>query len=692
MNFPYPPTPVFTETGFLEPTSSFRSNAWKVFGSIIFFIILYLTLLAAAIMLCIGCWYGGLIFILGAGSFLGLIIGLAIWALGALIVIFLVKFFFQRQKNDLSGMIEITEEDEPVLFAFIRRITDEAGAPFPKKIFLSSDVNASVFYDSSFWSMFLPVRKNLVIGLGLVNSINLSEFKAIMGHEFGHFSQNSMKLGSYIYHVNKVIYNLLNENEGYQKLLDKMSGIHAVLAISGIIAATVVKGIQKLLAQVYGVINRSYSGLSLQMEFHADAVAASIAGSNHLAGALYRTEATALCYNRLIGYYNSWIGENLKPRNAYIDHTFVIKHFSKEFDTPIHNGLLQTGKNTMDLFNNSNVVVKDQWASHPSTAEREQALEQINLQTPDDNTSPWILFSNPLKTQEQMTEMLFAKVEFEHDPLWLEAGDFEQKYTTENERYNLHPAFNNYYNNREIETFDLELTTDNPAVTLPDDEQNSLPKRIETNSNDLVMLEQIGSAKIKSFDYKGTKYPHSERINIKAIIEKEQELLSRQLRENDQRMYRMAMASPDNVQTAALTVAYKAYFNMMNILKPEKSNLEELRAHIMEAYYDSKPFDQATAWNTTLKEKEKVLINGIKRLLDIPEVSVMVTSTQNKVFRQYLDNVHQYFVADAYINESLDILNLAMQYYLELLADYVFMLKKKMLDIQATLLLSQLES
>jgi len=51
----------------------------------------------------------------------------------------------------------------------------------------------------------LPGRKNLVIGLGLVNRLNLSEFKAVLAHEFGHFSQNSMKLGSYVYTSNRII-------------------------------------------------------------------------------------------------------------------------------------------------------------------------------------------------------------------------------------------------------------------------------------------------------------------------------------------------------------------------------------------------------------------------------------------------------------------------------------------------------
>jgi len=37
--------------------------------------------------------------------------------------------------------------------------------------------------------MFLPVKKNLQIGMALVNSVTVTEFKAILAHEFGHFSQ-----------------------------------------------------------------------------------------------------------------------------------------------------------------------------------------------------------------------------------------------------------------------------------------------------------------------------------------------------------------------------------------------------------------------------------------------------------------------------------------------------------------------
>jgi len=129
--------------------------------------------------------------------------------MGILVIIFLFRFVTVRHKTDLSGLMEITREQQPDLFAILDEVVTKVQTDFPRRVYLSYDVNASVFYDSSFWSMFLPVKKNLLIGMGLVNSVTIDEFKAILAHEFGHFSQRSMKVGSYVYHVNQVLHNLL---------------------------------------------------------------------------------------------------------------------------------------------------------------------------------------------------------------------------------------------------------------------------------------------------------------------------------------------------------------------------------------------------------------------------------------------------------------------------------------------------
>src|SRR6185437_15415629 len=213
---------------------------------------------------------------------------------------FLIKFIFAVSKNINDSRIEIKEEDQSELYSFIRTLSKETKTPFPKRIFLTSDVNASVFYNSSFWSMFLPVRKNLEIGLGLVNSVNLSEFKAVIAHEFGHFSQRSMRLGSFTYNVNRVIYNMLYENNDYTAFLQAWAGIHRLLRYFASVTVRIARGIQWVLRRMYQVINRTYMGLSREMEFHADTVAAAVSGSNNSISALARIEVASNCFNAAV--------------------------------------------------------------------------------------------------------------------------------------------------------------------------------------------------------------------------------------------------------------------------------------------------------------------------------------------------------------------------------------------------------
>jgi Zn-dependent protease with chaperone function len=183
----YPVTPQPVDEGVIQPSSAFRQEVLKVLGAIIFFMLVYVLLMSAALALAALCATGGFFLVVNLPRLVTIMIGVGLIGLGILVVYFLLKFLFKRNKVDRSHLIEITEQEQPELFAFIRRLTRETQAPFPKRVYLSADVNACVFYDSSFWSMFFPVRKNLQIGLGLVNAVNMSEFKAILAHEFGQF-------------------------------------------------------------------------------------------------------------------------------------------------------------------------------------------------------------------------------------------------------------------------------------------------------------------------------------------------------------------------------------------------------------------------------------------------------------------------------------------------------------------------
>jgi len=158
----------------------FKTQTTKAIVAISFFAISYMLVLLLAVGLTALCVYGGIMLVIAFPRLITLALGIGLASLGVLILVFLLKFIFTSHKVDRSHLYEIKKADEPELFKMISDIVNEVGTNFPKRVYLSSDVNAAVFYDSSFWSMIFPVKKNLQIGLGLVNSVTKTELKFTM--------------------------------------------------------------------------------------------------------------------------------------------------------------------------------------------------------------------------------------------------------------------------------------------------------------------------------------------------------------------------------------------------------------------------------------------------------------------------------------------------------------------------------
>lgn len=272
----------------IKVSPNFTKMAKKSILAIILFIAVYLILFVLALALTVSCTYLGIALITLHPAIYTLIAGFGLICIGFLILIFLVKFMFTSHKVDRSHLIEIYRHDQPQLFELIDEIAQQVHTDFPKRVYLSSDVNAAVFYDSNFWSMLFPIRKNLQIGIGLANSVTVTEFKAILAHEFGHFSQRTMKVGSYVYHVNQIIYNLLYENQKFENFAERLANMHGIVSLFVRLAMAIISGTQWLLKKVYSVLNLNYLALSREMEYHADEVAATVAGSAPLANALLR--------------------------------------------------------------------------------------------------------------------------------------------------------------------------------------------------------------------------------------------------------------------------------------------------------------------------------------------------------------------------------------------------------------------
>ncbi|NIG54092.1 M48 family metallopeptidase [Chitinophaga sp. Cy-1792] len=535
----YPPSPVIADKSFLLPNANFKKQAVRVIVSICCFFFVYpLVVLLAVILGCLGVYFGFWLMSTQIGL-LTLMLGGAILVTSFAAIYFVLQFQFVRLGREKISHIEITEVEHPVLFDFIRQISREAGTSFPRRIYLSQEVNASVFYIPTFWSMFFPKRRNLVIGAGLINALNITAFKAAMAHEFGHFSQQSLQLGGYIYHVNRLIYSMVRDDERVNGFIEGMEKVNGVLALVAYAADILVKAVMYVMKRLYAYVNRTYMSLSREMEFHADMVGASLAGSNNAITSLVSTEYANAAMNALGDKLNLLFAEGKVSRNVYLNHRSVMLINAKSRSWEVNNGLPLIPDNFSKSFATSRVNYKDQWASHPSLEDRSTSLKALNIEGITDNRSAWELFESPEKVQEEISQLFYAEVDITRATVITPAA-FEQFYTGEITRYALPAVYLGFYDGRNIDLkgWDMDEISQETRLRTFDEIYNEsngqLYNKIRRNQADLEILHAIRTGKIQvnTFDFDGKKFGADKAATLAAALEdeiEEQELLLKEL-------------------------------------------------------------------------------------------------------------------------------------------------------------------
>jgi len=686
----YPASPKNIDPRMLEPSPSFKREVTKVLGAILFFIFVYIALMGAAILLAVLSGWGGFLLVVAFPRFITLMIGLGLIGLGLLVIYFLLKFLFKRNKMDRSHLVEITAADQPELFQFIRTLTKETQSPFPKKVYLSPDVNACVFYDSSFWSMFLPVRKNLQIGLGLVNAVNLSEFKAILAHEFGHFSQRSMKIGSYVYNVNRVIYNMLYDNDGYSETLEGWGNLSGYFQFFAGVTLAIVRGIQFVLQKVYAIINLSYMSLSREMEFHADAVAASVSGSSHLVTSLRRLELAETCYSRLFEYYDASLKNNLKPDNLYPQHTEVMKQFAHDHDLPITNGLPQVNANSFAKFNQSRILIKDQWASHPSTDDREKHLNSLNVHAETSHLPAWAIFKDAEALQKQITEHVYREAKFNDTPMALDLSMFRSDFNTENEKFSLNKEYKGFFDGRSISPFDLtvEPCDKTSLQEILTDEACQLPYRIGGLNGDINTLTAIQdrSGGIKTFEFDGKKYTRNDAADLQKQLQDKLSATEGRLHAIEKELYNffskkaIAIGEGDKFRST--------YEKMFAVGKESNEDMQksiELHRLAWPIFHETMSIDRAKIIAVQLADNESQVKERLRLYLSDLQYNSSIKPDERTKLEKYVSSQHTYFSYSAFHDSELVLLTESIQLFHQIAYERNFVNLKELLNWQIQL-------
>ena len=688
-NLTYPLSPEQVGEDKLALSPEFRKQVGLTLFSIILFFVVYLLLVLASITLAIGCFYVGVWIIMAFPRFITVMLGLGAMCLGVSVIFFLIKFIFAVTKDVNPARVQIMEADQPKLFAFIRKLTDETNTPFPKKIFVSPDVNACVFYNSSFWSMFLPVRKNLEIGLGLVNSVNLSEFKAVMAHEFGHFSQRSMKLGSFTYNVNRIIYNMLYENNSYTKFLSAWGSVSGYLAFFASVTVKIAEGIQAILKGMYKVINKSYFGLSRQMEFHADAIAASVSGGNNLVSALSKLDLAQSCYETAVNNANDWLKQKKVSRNIFNNQLSIFQSVAKEFKLPLKEGLPEVTFEFIQSFSKSRVNYKNQWASHPSLEERKLHLEQLDITLKPNETAAWEVFEHPAQLQEILTANLYQSVKLETDHEVCENNQFEEFHQKQKEAYSLPLAYKGFYDKRILNTKNWEFEKLNQSSQKTFDEifneaNVQLYSKMKSNESDMETIKAIKSKQIdvKSFDFDGIKYSVQD---CDLIIEQLQSEISSQqssLEGLDKEAFIYFRNKAGNDFTKIVN-GYKEYNELNSLTEQYIETTNSIMSILGPFYRGGIAIEQVYGDVSTLRNNyEPELKNALRRILALRLISDETNADLFKAIQHFLHHEYVYFSNDQFINEELEQLVQACIKVSEELVEIRFRKYKQLLEAQ----------
>jgi heat shock protein HtpX len=171
----------------------------------------------------------------------------------------------------------LNPKEHPKLFQILVGISKATQQETPSEVYLTAEVNAWVMDRGGM--MGFGSRRVMGLGLPLLEVLSVSQLRAVLAHEFGHFYGGDTKLGPWIYKTRAAIGRTLEGLAQHSSLLQKPFHWYGKAFL------------------------RMTHAVSRRQEFTADALAARIVGCRSLIEGLKLIYGAALAFN---GY---WLNE-----------------------------------------------------------------------------------------------------------------------------------------------------------------------------------------------------------------------------------------------------------------------------------------------------------------------------------------------------------------------------------------------
>lgn len=250
----------------------------------------------------------------------------------------------------------------PLLFAELEKIAASLNEPMPREVYLIGDVNAWVADRGG--TLGFGSRRVMGLGFPLMSILTVSQFRAVLAHEFAHYYGGDTSLGPWVYKTKMAMIRTFQTMGSLGKLAR-----NAILAIMHVVVSTILKW-------YFIVFLRAINLVSRRQEFRADELACLVAGPKPLIEGLRMIHAASPAWqpywvSEVSPVVNSGrippLGEGFArflsaPKIAQLAETIVQKELSEGKASP--------------------------YDTHPPLRDRISAAEQLPLSPREEDTRP----------------------------------------------------------------------------------------------------------------------------------------------------------------------------------------------------------------------------------------------------------------------------------------------------------------
>ncbi len=280
-----------------------------------------------------------------------------------------------RRDKFLDPGPKLTPSAHPSLFKEIRSLAAATQQHMPAEVFLVPDMNAWVAQRGGV--MGFGSKRVMGLGLTLLQTLNISQFRAVLAHEFGHYHGGDTSLGPFIYKTRNAMRRTIRN-----------------LAEADSILTYVFMWYGNLFLRVTQAISR-------RQELAADELAARVVGPQHLASGLVAIHGAAAAADSF------WANE-ISPiiKAGYVPP--LVEGFTRFLAS-------ENIKESMQRLTETELKTRkgDKFDSHPPLADRLDGAKKFALPGELARTEPaFTLLNNPERVESELLRFLIGREEF----------------------------------------------------------------------------------------------------------------------------------------------------------------------------------------------------------------------------------------------------------------------------------------